>query len=229
MTPEGCDIFRLAEPGDDLVEALEWLADELGASKTAPKLEPLTRPALPTGALTADNIATVVAATLPDNAILCDESISTGRRFFPFTKTAAPHDYIQLTGGAIGLGLPMAAGAALACPDRRVVSLQADGSAMYTIQALWTQARENLDVTTILFSNRSYAILHSELRAVGAGEPGHNARRMLDLDQPAVDFTRVASGMGVEACRVTTAEELARAVAASLSRRGPYLIECIMP
>jgi acetolactate synthase-1/2/3 large subunit len=228
MTPPGCNIFSLAEAGDDLVEALEWLADEVGAQKVQPKYEPFAPPALPTGALTGDAVMTAVGALLPENAILCDESISAGRQSFHLTRCAAPHDFLQLTGGAIGIGPPLATGAALACPDRRVIALQADGSAMYTIQALWTQARENLDVTTLLFSNRTYAVLHAELRAVGAGEPGRNARRMLDLDDPAVDFVKLAAGMGVEGRRVTTAEECSAALAASLSRRGPFLIEVVL-
>lgn len=227
QTPPGCDIFALANPEDDLAEALAALADELGA-KTMPLLEPLQPPPLPTGALSGDVAMAAVAALLPDNAIVIDESISAGRKSFHLTQRASPHDYLQLTGGAIGIGLPMAVGAALACPDRKVVSLQADGSSMYTIQALWTQARENLDIVTVLFSNRSYAVLHAELRGVGAGEAGRNARRMLDLDQPDLDFTKIAGGMGVEARRVTTAEEFAAALRAALSRRGPYLIEAIV-
>ena len=189
QTAPNCDIFPLAEPGDDLREALAWLADEIGA-KGAPTLERLQPPPPPTGKLNGDKVMAVVAALLPENAILIDESISAGRNSFHLTKTAAPHDYLQLTGGAIGIGLPMAAGAALACPDRKVVSVQADGSAMYTIQALWTQARENLDIVTVIFANHSYSVLHAELRGVGAGEAGKNARRMLDLDAPNLDFVK---------------------------------------
>ena len=229
QTPPACDIFELAATHDDLEQALEALADELGAAQASPALEPLQPPALPAGPLDADKVMATVAHLMPENAVLIDESISAGRNSFHLTRQAAPHDYLQLTGGAIGIGLPMAAGAALACPGRRVVSLQADGSAMYTIQALWTQARENLDITTILFSNRSYAVLHAELRGVGAGAPGENARRMLDLDRPTLDFVSIAKGMGVEGRRVTTTEELAEALRGALARRGPYLIEAIMP
>lgn len=227
QTQPNCEIFELAAPGDDLAEALAWLADETGA-KAAPVLEPLQPPALPSGKLNGDKAMAAVASLLPENAILIDESISAGRNSFHLTKTAPPHDYLQLTGGAIGLGLPMAAGAALACPDRKVVSIQADGSAMYTIQALWTQARENLDIVTILFANRAYSVLHAELRGVGAGEAGRNARLMLDLDKPDLDFVSLAKGMGVDGERVTTVEDLSRALAAAMGRRGPYLIEAVV-
>ena len=227
QTPPDCDIVALAEAGDDLRGALEWLADELGAPRAA-RVEPLRPPAPATGALNGDKAMATVASMLPENAIVIDESISAGRNSFHLTKNAPPHDYLQLTGGAIGLGMPMAAGAAIACPDRKVVSLQADGSAMYTIQALWTQARENLDIVTVLFANRSYSVLHAELRGVGAGEAGRNARRMLDLDNPVLNFATIAAGMGMESCRVTTCEELATALRGALARRGPYLIEAVV-
>ncbi|HMN70768.1 MAG TPA: acetolactate synthase large subunit [Rhodoblastus sp.] len=229
MTPVDCEISRLAESGDDLLGALEALADELGAPRNAQgALARLERPALPTGRLTADAVATAVAALMPENAIVCDESVTSGRQLFRFIGSAPPHDYLQLTGGAIGSGLPMAAGAAIACPDRKVLSLQADGSAMYTLQALWTMARENLDVTTIIFSNRSYAILRGELRQVGAGEPGRNAQRMLDLDNPALDWTALARGCGMEAARATDCETLVAHMKTALSRRGPFLIEAVI-
>ena len=227
MTPKGCEIIPLAAPGDDLLQSLEWLADEVGA-KAAPKLESLRPPPLSTGQLNGDKAMATIAALLPENAVVIDESISAGRNSFHLTRNAAPHDFLQLTGGAIGIGLPLATGAAIACPDRKVVSLQADGSAMYTIQALWTQARENLDIVTVLFANRSYSVLHAELRGVGAGEAGRNARRMLDLDQPELGFAKIAAGMGVESRRVATGEELADAMRAALSRRGPYLIEAMV-
>ena len=186
------------------------------------------RPDLPTGALTPASVATALAALMPEQAIICDESVTSGRNLYQFTRTVPQHDYLQLTGGAIGEGLPMAVGAAIACPDRKVISLEADGSGMYTLQALWTQAREALDVVTIVFANRSYAILHAELRGVGAGVPGVNARRMLDLDQPALQWTQLAAGMGVEAARVTTAEALCKVLKAALSRKGPFLIEAVL-
>ncbi len=214
MTPTGCDIFRMASAGDDLLGALEALADELGVARTlAPQVVRLERPQIPGGALTADAVATIVAALMPDNCIINDESVTSGRKLFQFMGSAPPHDYLQNTGGAIGQGLPAAVGAAIACPERKVISLEADGSGMYTLQALWTMARENLDVVTIVFANRSYAILHGELKQVGAGEPGRNARRMLDLDGPALDWAALAKGMGVDAVRTGDCEEFRPGVA----------------
>ncbi|MGO4840715.1 thiamine pyrophosphate-dependent enzyme, partial [Rhizobiaceae sp. 2RAB30] len=145
-------------------------------------------PDLPNGKLTPDAISIALAHHLPEQAIVCDESVSSGRNFFQATHGAEPHDFLQLTGGAIGIGLPLAAGAAIACPDRKVFVLQADGSGMYTPQALWTHARERLDVVTIIYSNRRYQILHRELANVGAAAPGENASRMLNLDDPALDW-----------------------------------------
>jgi len=229
MLPPTCQVLQLADPGDDLLGALRWLADELGVGAgVKPDVMELQRPALPTGALTAAAIATAVAALMPDQSIICDESVSSGRNLFQFTRTVPQHDYLQVTGGAIGLGMPMATGAAIACPGRKVINLEADGSGMYTLQALWTQAREQLDVITIVFANRTYAILRGELRGVGAGEPGVNARRMLDIDQPALDWTHLAAGMGVECGRATTAESLCGLLRAALARKGPFLIEAVL-
>ncbi len=229
MTPPACAIMELAGAGDDLAHALAWLADELGINAgVQADLPTLMRPALPTGALTTTAIATVLAALMPDHAIVCDESVSSGRSLFRFTRNTPPHDYLQVTGGAIGLGLPLAAGAAIACPDRRVICLEGDGSGMYTVQALWTHAREALDIVTIIFANRSYAILHGELRGVGAGEPGRNAKRMLDLEEPVLQWPKLAAGMGVEAARATTVEEFCKLLQAALSRRGPFLIEAVI-
>lgn len=229
MLPEGCQVLQLADPGDDLLHALQWLADELGVgADVRPDVMELQRPPLPTGALTPASIATALAALMPEQAIVCDESVTSGRNLFQFTRTVPQHDYLQLTGGAIGGGLPMAVGAAIACPDRKVISLEADGSGMYTLQALWTQAREQLDVVTVVFANRSYAILRGELRSVGAAAPGENARRMLDLDNPALQWTQLAAGMGVESGRATTAESFCELLRAALSRRGPFLIEAVL-
>jgi acetolactate synthase-1/2/3 large subunit len=156
---------------------------------------------------------------------VCDESVTTGRGFFPATRGARPHDWLQLSGGAIGLGIPMATGAAVACPGRRVISLEADGSGMYTLQSLWTQARERLDVTTLIWANRAYAILRGELAQVGARNPGRKALDMLSLDDPALDWVKLAGGMGVEGVRAESCEALIDAFRAGLKRRGPFLIE----
>lgn len=229
MLPEDCAVLTLTVPGEDGVDALERVADLLAISgSVAPVLNPRGEGGRPAGALTTAAIATAIGAALPDHAIVVDESITSGFDFFRFTHTAAPHDFLALTGGAIGAGLPMAAGAAIACPDRKVVALQADGSGMYTLQALWTHARENLDIVTIIYANRSYAILRDELRNVGAGEPGENARAMLDLDRPFLDWTSLAAGMGVEAGRAETAEAFVRLLDAAMRRRGPFLIEAVL-
>jgi acetolactate synthase-1/2/3 large subunit len=229
MLPEGCEVIKMTAEGDDLSLAIDMLADELGISPDVrPNLGERTEVALPSGALTPDAIAVALAQLMPENAIVCDESISSGRDFFRVTHGARPHDFLQLTGGAIGIGLPLAVGASIACPDRKVVLLQADGSGMYTVQALWTQARERLDVVTIVFANRRYAILHGELENVGAGVAGHNAGRMLDLDEPELDGVKMANGMGVEAARAGTAEEFADLLGAAMKRKGPFLIEAMI-
>ncbi len=229
VLPPDCWVIDMAEPGDDLAGALDALADELAISRGAvPPTAKRSTFELPRGALLPEAIATAVAVLSPEGAIWVDETISSGRAFFPITEGAAPHDFLQLTGGAIGIGLPLAAGAAIACPDRKVVLMQADGSAMYTVQALWTHARERLDIVTIIFANRRYAILHNELKAVGAAEPGRNARRMLDFDDPAPDWVKIANGMGVEAARAADADGFCDLLASALSRKGPFLIEAVL-
>jgi acetolactate synthase-1/2/3 large subunit len=229
VLPEQCRVLEAAGPGDDLQSALEALAEliHVGRDVTALVGERV-RPELPGGTLTTAAIARALAVLSPEGAILCDESVSSGREFFPATYGAAPHDFLQLTGGAIGLGLPMAVGASIACPDRKVIGLQADGSAMYTVQALWTQARESLDVVTVIFANRSYRILHNELQMVGASEPGRNARRMLDLVEPALDWVHLAMGLGVEAARANDAAQFNDLLRQAVARRGPFLIEAVI-
>jgi acetolactate synthase-1/2/3 large subunit len=228
---DGCTVTTLAQPGDDLPGAIAALADEIGARKAEPAFIAQPRPetgALPSGTLDADKVCTIVATLLPENCIVCDESVSSGRVFYQQCHSAPQHDYIQLTGGAIGEGIPLCVGAAVACPDRKVIGMQADGSGMYTIQGLWTQARENLDVVTVIFANRTYAILHGEMRAVGVNDFGRNATLMLNLDEPALDWVAMARGMGVEAGRATTAEEFAKLFRGALSRKGPFLIEAVI-
>ena len=183
---------------------------------------------LPAGKLDASAVIQAIGALCPDNAVICDESVSSGRDSFKWTWNAAPHDFLQITGGAIGIGLPLATGAAVACPDRKVILMQADGSGMYTPQALWTQARENLDVVTVVFANRTYAILRNELRMMGAGEPGRNAQRMLDLDSPFIDWVGLAKSMGVEAARAEDAGRFVDLLRAALARKGPFLIEAVV-
>lgn len=229
LAPPDCEILTLADPAEDQIDALERLAEAVGATcKPGPARLAGARPEVPTtGRLEPDTIGRVLGALLPEGAIVCDESVTTGRNFFPMTCHAPPHDWLQLTGGAIGLGIPLATGAAIACPDRKVVNLQADGSGLYTAQALWTQARENLDVLTLIWANRSYAILRAELAGVGAN-PGRKAIDMLTLDHPPVDWVSLARGFGVEARQVSDLAGLVAAVRAGLDRRGPFLVEVLL-
>jgi acetolactate synthase-1/2/3 large subunit len=227
LTPEGCEVHDLA--GDaDATEALEALADALGAPAGAGRGADASRPERPSGELDAQSVAQAVGSVLPEGAIVSDEA-NTGGLFVAGATAGAPrHDWLTLTGGAIGQGMPVATGAAIACPDRKVLNLEADGSAMYTLQSLWTQAREGLDVTTVIFDNRAYAILNLELSRVGARTDG-NAAAQFDLSRPPLDFVALARGMGVAAARAETAGELTRALARGLAEPGPYLIDAILP
>jgi acetolactate synthase-1/2/3 large subunit len=228
LTPADCLVHTLAAPAEDAIAALNALVDALGAGKTAPPRtvsEPLR---LARGALTPESIAQAVGMLLPEQAILVNEAATSGFMMPAMTSGARPHDWLDLTGGAIGQGLPTAVGAAVACPDRRVIALQADGSGMYTVQSLWTMARENLDVTVIVFANRKYAILQVELLRVGAGNPGRKAMDMLDLSRPDLNWVALAKGMGVPATRATTSEEFNAQLAHSLATAGPTLIEAVL-
>ena len=199
LVPDGCEVHTLATGSDDVAGALEALAEAVGAPTLAATLEVPSRPDRPTGALNAQTVAAAIGALLPEGAVVSDEGNTSGIFVSGATAGAPRHDWLCLTGGAIGQGLPVATGAAVACPGRRVLSLEADGSAMYTLQSLWTQVREGLDVTTVVLNNGSYAILELELSRVGAGDPGPRARGMLDLKHPELDFVALASGMGVPA------------------------------
>ena len=205
----------------DGATVLEGIA-EVAPPAAPPPVGP--RPEVARGPVTSEAFAATLAALMPEGAIVSDESITFGRAFYPGTAGAAPHDWLHLTGGAIGDGLPVATGAAIGAPGRRVISLQADGSAMYSLQSLWTQARENLPCTTIIFANRKYQILIGELAGVGAN-PGPTALSMLDLGRPDLDWVALARGMGVEAARAATMEDCADLMSASFSREGPFLIE----
>jgi acetolactate synthase-1/2/3 large subunit len=224
LTPEGCRIHTLAAPADDAEAALAALADAVGAGERAALAQERVETLPPTGELSAESVHRSLAALLPEHAIVSDEAITCGFGMIHHTRGAAPHDWLQLMGGAIGQGLPLATGAAVACPDRKVIALEGDGSALYTIQALWTQAREGLDVTNIVFANRRYAILEIELERVGAS-PGPQARRNYSIGEPALDFVALARGLGVPAARVTSADDFNRRFAAAMSEPGPYLIE----
>ncbi|MFM8556868.1 MAG: thiamine pyrophosphate-dependent enzyme, partial [Betaproteobacteria bacterium] len=184
--------------------------------------------ALPPRRPTAPGIAPVLSALLPEHAIVVDEAVTTGRSFGPSTVGAAPHDWLSVMGGSIGFALPCAVGAAIAAPARKVVALEGDGSAMYTIQALWTMAREQLDVTVVIMANRAYQILRGEFAGVGAGTPGRRATDMLTLDRPTLDFVSIARGMGLEAARAEDLGEFARLFGRAMSQTGPVLIELVI-
>jgi len=227
LSPEDCEVHAV-NASVDPVALLEALADALDAPHDVP-VTAAARPELPSGPLTSETVAQAIGALLPEGAIVADEANTSGL-FIPGATAGAPrHDWLCLTGGAIGTGIPLATGAAVACPDRKVLCLEADGSAMYTLQALWTQARENLDVTTVIFANRSYAVLNMELNRVGAESIGPIAKTMLDLTGPDLDFVALATGLGVPATRATTAEEFNDQLAAALAVRGPRLIEAVIP
>jgi acetolactate synthase-1/2/3 large subunit len=226
--PDDCVVHVLAEPGEDAVAALRALATEV-APDARPEVLERERPEIPSGELSARSLSAVVGALLPEGAILVDEALTSGIGLAEMTAAAPRHDWLSLTGGAIGDGLPMAAGAAVAAPGRPVIGIQADGSAMYTISALWTYAREQLDVTTIVCDNGSYAILEHELARVGAQGDGKRAAQLLDLGGPDLDFVSLAEGMGVPGSRATTAEELADQLRRALAEPGPHLIDAVLP
>ncbi|OBA69240.1 hypothetical protein A5641_15895 [Mycobacterium sp. 1554424.7] len=228
LVPAGCQVHVLAEYSC-AASALVALADQVAPGTVAP-VAPAARPQLPTGALTSASAADVIGALLPERAVVVDESNTSGLMLERATAGAPAHDWLTLTGGAIGYGIPAAVGAAVAAPDRPVLCLESDGSSMYTISGLWTQARENLNVTTVLYDNSAYDILRIELARVGAGSsPGPKALDLLDLSCPTMDFVNISEGMGVPARRVTTAEELADALRAALAEPGPHLIDAVVP
>ena len=227
LVPEGCRVHVLAPPEGDVDTALAMLAERLGADVAT--LQPDARPELPTGALTGDAVCAALGALMPEGAIVSDEGNTSGLFAAGYSAGSPPHDWLCLTGGAIGQGLPVAVGAAVACPDRRVIALASDGSTLYTLQSWWTMAREGLDVTTVLFNNRSYAVLNMELGRVGAEAGGPRAKDMLDLSRPDMDFAAIARGLGVEATRATTADELVDQLQRALATPGPTLVEAMVP
>lgn len=228
LVPEGAEVHTLAGASADVTGALAALAD-IVAPGTEPPLAGQHRPELPTGELTPQNWVDVIGALLPEGAIISDEANTSGLLLPAATAGAPRHDVLTLTGGAIGQGMPLATGAAIAAPDRPVINLESDGSALYTISALWTQAREGSNVTTVLLNNRAYAILRMELQRVGADTGGTKANQLLDLSTPDMDFVKIAEGLGVPATRATTAEELATQFSRALAEDGPHLIDAHIP
>lgn len=228
LKPEGSQVHAVCAPGVNGLASLEALAEAVGAKASDARHQARSDEGVPSGPLNQQSIAKVLMAVIPENAIVVDESLTTGRESIALTAGAAPHDWIQNMGGSIGVGLPLATGAAIACPDRRVISLSGDGSAMYAFQSLWTQAREGLNITTLVFANRAYQILRLEFAGVRAGAPGPKAQAMMSLENPTLDFVAMARGMGVPGTRVTSCEELAKAMTNSFREPGPHLIEVVL-
>jgi acetolactate synthase I/II/III large subunit len=224
---EDTSICQLADQQQDQIAALEALADYLDAAPVDAK-EDVALPEIPEGPMTAETVGAVIANLMPENSIVSDEANTSGIFSYGYYDAAAPHDWLTLTGGAIGQGLPVAVGAAVACPDRKVINLQADGSAMYTNQSLWTMARENLDVCVVIFNNSSYAILNLELMRVGVENPGERARSMLDLSNPGLEWVKIAEGMGVKATQATSTEEFKAQFEEAMTTAGPRLIEVVL-
>jgi acetolactate synthase-1/2/3 large subunit len=228
LLPESCERLLLARPGDDVEGALGAVAEAVGAGPAPAAFAEAAVPERPTGELTVGTLGQALAALLPEGAIVMNEAATSGLAFSAFTKGSPRHTMLSLTGGAIGQGLPCALGAAVACPDRRVIAFQADGSGMYTLQALWTMARESLDVTVVICANRSYRILQVELARAGVAEPGRGARSLMDLTHPTLDWVSLGRGMGVPGTCVERADDLVRALARSLAEPGPSLIEAVL-
>ena len=229
LVPDSCKVHHLVEPHQDAVGTLQALVSAVDADATAPRIQQEERPKLPSGKLNAGKVCQALGALMPENAIISDEAQTSGVKLPFFTAGAPRHDVLTLTGGAIGQGLPVAVGAAIAGGNRPVIALVGDGTAMYTIQALWTIVREKLDVTTIIFNNRSYAILNIELERVGAESAGPKAKSQLDLSQPQIDFVSMAKGMGMPAVQVKTAKELNKALKKAFDEPGPHLIDAVVP
>ena len=229
LVPDHCTLHKLVDLEQDALASLDKLVDAVEATNTQPAISAPDRPELPGGKLTAPKVCQAIGALLPENAIISDEAQTSGVQLPAYTAGAPKHDLLALTGGAIGQGIPAAIGAAVACPDRPVLALIGDGTAMYTIQGLWTMVNEDLDVTVIIFNNRSYAILNVELERVGAEGAGTKAKSQLDLSEPPINFVALAQSMGMTATTVSTAEGFNKALRRALSAPGPHLIDAIVP
>jgi acetolactate synthase I/II/III large subunit len=228
LLPADCAVHTLAQRSENGTAALEALVEDCGAPAVQTHFGAGHGPALQGGPLTLDSIGAILAGRLPENAILSEEMVSSSGPVLAHLAYAAPHDRMPVTGGSIGQGLPVAVGAACACPDRKVIALEADGSAMYTLQALWTMARENLNVLTVIFANRRYQILDIEMRRTGTASFGKTADAMMDIGRPTLDFVHLAAGMGVPATRATTAAEFDGQLQDALAINGPRLIEAVL-
>jgi len=228
LTPRGCEIHTLASRQHDGQQALEALAEELKAPVEPTAVYKLKRPQLPAGKITPDKVWMALAGLMPEHSIISDEGITSSREADRWLDGAPAHDRLTITGGAIGQGMPVATGAAVACPDRKVFSMQADGSGMYTLQALWTQAHEKLDVVTVIFANRAYRILQGEMEHLKGQVLDAKSKGLCDLTDPQLDWVRLANGMGVPATSAHTAEEFSRQLKAAVNTPGPRLIEVVL-
>jgi len=229
LVPPGCEAHGFAPPIADVVRSLEDLVEALDAADATPTLQSELVPPRPSGPLTAEKVCQAVGATLPEGAILSDEALTSALALPSSTAGSPRHDWLTLTGGAIGQGLPVAVGAAIACPHRPVIALQADGSALYTIQSLWTMAREQLDVTVVIFNNRAYSILKTEFERIGVQEAGPKAQAQVELGNPNIDFVALGTGLGISSRRVDTAEQLTGVLEQAVADPGPHLIETVIP
>jgi acetolactate synthase I/II/III large subunit len=226
LTSAECEIHTLANPGEDYAGALDALAVALSLrGEQSSREKRVERPSAPSGEISLPGLAAAIGAVLPENCIVVDESMTSGRGMMAATRGAPLHDWLGNTGGSIGIALPLAVGAAVACPDRRVLCLTADGSGMYTLQALWTMAREGLKVTTVVFANRDYAVLKREFSYLEVGSPGRRALDMFEIGRPDLDWVQLAKGMGVPGARVTSLEGFAKLLREGLESQGPSLIE----
>jgi acetolactate synthase I/II/III large subunit len=225
FTSPECEVHTLASPGEDYTSALDALAEALPASGEEVVPEKAERPSMPSGQITLPGLAAAVGALLPEDAIVVDESMTSGRGLMAATKGSPPHDWLGNTGGSIGIALPLAVGAAVACPNRKVLCLSADGSGMYTLQALWTMVREGLNVTTVVFANCDYSVLKREFSYLGIGDPGTRALDMFEIGRPDIDWVQLAKGMGVPGGRVSSLDAFGKALRAGLEAEGPSLIE----
>lgn len=226
LTPPGCEIYTLAAPEEDLIGALSAVAESFPSrSQDLPRMSQADHTELPSGEISLAGVSAVIGALIPEHAILIEESMTSGRGLMPATRSAAPHDWLGNTGGSIGIAMPLAVGAAIAAPERHVLCLSADGSGMYTPQALWTMAHEGLKITTVIFANRTYAVLKREFSYLGVGEPGPKAKEMFEIGRPDLDWVQLAKGMGVPGTRVTSLDAFAKALKEGFASEGPTLIE----
>ena len=228
LLPEGCEICTLTEQDQDSTAALTALAEMLAVADGEYDTQAAVEADLPTGKLSPDGIAACLANLMPAGSIVMDEGATSAFAAYNLTQGAAPHDWLSLTGGSIGQGLPAAVGAAVACPDRKVIALEGDGCAMYTVQALWNMAREDLDVAVIMYVNNSYKILNIEMERVGVENPSPKASEMLELENPRLDWIAMATGMGLSPSVATTVEEFHQQFSAAMSTKGPHFIAAMI-